>query len=326
MKIRKIDRNLILVLMSATVFVSCVKKSAPKDDGAIQVATRSTGSTNSNEKLTLTPYPTGKRAVTSSDSKKPEEKPEEIDEKKEAAEEKKEPPVYPISEFLFTEKDSSAASPAGPSIPDSPTISVPPSVGKRTQTLSNPPDIQTRPETVDPPVEETPVEESAVVEETPVEPETKVEEPVEEPAVDTTLQEEYERSINSASNITREAFTEDKKSILAIIDILSEIMKNKDYKKWRTYVDDASIKYWSTRTNLQKAQNRLPVKGITLKTLEDYFKYVFIPSRTGRTVDEIRYETDTQVKVVHVDGDEDTVYYYFKKSANGEWKLHLPPI
>lgn len=321
MKIRKIDRNLILVLMSATVFVSCVKKSAPKDDGVLQVATRSTGSTNSNEKLTLTPYPTGKRAVTSSTDISQDKESEKVDEKKEAAEEKKEPPVYPISEFLFTEKDSSAASPAEPSIPDSPTISVPPSVGKRTQTISNPPDIQTRPETVEPPVEET-----KEVEEPTVEPETKVEEPVEEPAVDTTLQEEYERSINSASNITREAFEEDKKSILAIIDTLSDIMANKDYKRWRTYVDDASIKYWSTKTNLQKAQSRLPVKGITLKNLEDYFKYVFIPSRTGRTVDEIRYETDTQVKVVHVEGDEDTVYYYFKKSANGEWKLHLPPI
>ena len=68
---------------------------------------------------------------------------------------------------------------------------------------------------------------------------------------------------------------------------------------------------------------RLPKKGLRLNTIEDYFKFVFIPARRGRTVDEIRYDTETEVNVVQVDADKDIVYYTFTK-INGKWKLSLP--
>ena len=48
-------------------------------------------------------------------------------------------------------------------------------------------------------------------------------------------------------------------------------------------------------------------------------------------MEEIRYETDKQVKAVQTRKDEegkyigDTVYYYLRK-INGQWKLHLPEI
>lgn len=137
-------------------------------------------------------------------------------------------------------------------------------------------------------------------------------------------QAEFERS-TSAVSVSKETFVEDKTIILNIIGDLDQIMQDQNYDGWLNYLDTSSINYWSQRTNLQKAANRLPVKGIRLTTLEDYFRYVFISSRAGKRVDEIRYDTNNSVKAVQVSDDIDVVYYNFLK-MDGIWKLHLPTL
>lgn len=146
------------------------------------------------------------------------------------------------------------------------------------------------------------------------------------PAQPAPQDDEYTRSVGEVGAIvSKETFEEDKRTVLHIIDQLDTCMKNMDYKTWVTFLDPESVRYWSQKANLQKAASQLPVRGLKLNSLEDYFKYVFVGARKGRRVDEIRYETDSQVKAVQVNGTNDTVYYNFKKS-NGVWKLHLPPL
>ena len=106
---------------------------------------------------------------------------------------------------------------------------------------------------------------------------------------------------------SKEVFNEDKSRILNIIKDLDTYMKNMDYRGWISYLDSDSLNYWSKRQNLQKAANRLPKKGLRLNTIEDYFKFVFIPARAGHTVDEIRYETKSLVKAVQVQNNTDEI-------------------
>ena len=169
----------------------------------------------------------------------------------------------------------------------------------------------------------------APVEEPPVEvaqPEPETAQP--EPAVE---DDEYARSVGDVS-IDRNTFADDKDQVLKIISELDTIMRSKDYNSWVTYVDQESIEYWMLRKNLQKAEKRLPVKGIKLRDLRDYFNYVFIPARAGKTVSEIRYISDSYIKAVQVQESEKgkdnalvTVYYYFNK-IDGRWMVHIPPI
>ena len=222
-----------------------------------------------------------------------------------------------------------------------------------------PPQVQEEPPKVEEPapvVEEPAVEELEPVIEEPApvieepapvveEPEPVVEEPVveepapviaepepviEEPAAD----DEYERSVGAVS-VDRNTFAGDKEEVLRIISELAEIMtdsaSNKSYNAWLGYVEQSSKDYWKLRKNLQLAQKKLPVKGIRLQTLQDYFKHVFCPARRGREVTEIRYISDTYIKAVQVHKAEGaalseaqvTVYYYFNK-INGHWMIHLP--
>lgn len=136
--------------------------------------------------------------------------------------------------------------------------------------------------------------------------------------------EEYARSVGSV-DVDKDTFEADKAEILGIIDELAEIMGERQYGRWLPYVDSESVSYWSKPAHLRKASARLPVKGLKLKSLEDYFKLVFVPARQGRRITEIRYVSETYVKAVDVQDDADLIYYYFRK-VGGSWKVNLPPL
>lgn len=142
-------------------------------------------------------------------------------------------------------------------------------------------------------------------------------------------EEEYLRSINNLNEeelVTKAQFSDDKAAILKIIEELSKVMATKDYKKWLSYIEPDSINYYSNPVNLRNAQKKLPNKAIALRNIEDYFNFVFIPSRKRSRVDEIRYISATNIKAVQVKEDYSTVVYYYFKKINGKWYVHLPPV
>ena len=102
-------------------------------------------------------------------------------------------------------------------------------------------------------------------------------------------------------------------------------MADGDYDGWVKYIDEDTVKYWSNPQNLRKASKMLPVRGLYMNNLRDYFTYVFVPSRKGREVDEIRYISKNNVKAVEVSENSDIIYYYFKK-IDGVWFVHIPPL
>lgn len=180
------------------------------------------------------------------------------------------------------------------------------------------PEIQEEPEPV---VEVLPIEEPEIQE-----PEEVVIIPLEEPDVD---EDEYLRSIDnldSSESVTKTEFNDDKNAILNAISELSKIMESQDFNKWLSYLEPDSIEYYSNPVNLRKAQKKLPNKTITIRNIEDYFKFVFIPSRQRSQVDEIRYISKSSIKAVQVKEDKSiVVYYYFTKVGN-KWLVHLPMI
>ncbi len=138
------------------------------------------------------------------------------------------------------------------------------------------------------------------------------------------VDEEFTRSTQGIA-ITKEEFNADKTEILSIISEMSKIMADYNYNEWLSFIEPASIKYWSNSANLLQASKRLPVRGQRLYNLNDYFTYVFVPSRKGRSVEEIRYISRTSVKAVQVREDTDIVYYNFVK-INGKWMVKIPPL
>ena len=141
--------------------------------------------------------------------------------------------------------------------------------------------------------------------------------------------DEYLRSIANLEGVeavSKKEFTDDKNEILEIISELALIMETQDTITWLNYIDDESKDYYKNPVNLRKVQQRLRDKRIELKTIEDYFKYVWIPARQNSHIDEIRYISKTHVNAVQVREEQaDLVYYKFKKE-NGKWLVYIPPV
>ena len=140
--------------------------------------------------------------------------------------------------------------------------------------------------------------------------------------------EEYARSTADVT-VSREEFSSDKKEILHIITELSTIMEKSDYESWLKYISPDSVSYWSNTNNLAKAARRLPLdpkKPLDrpkLNNLKDYFRLVFVRSRKGRSVNEIRYISRDSVKAVQVEDERDIVYYNFVR-VNQKWMVSIP--
>ncbi len=103
-------------------------------------------------------------------------------------------------------------------------------------------------------------------------------------------------------------------------------MDKQDYQAWLPYISRNSIQYYSSPVNIRKANKRLPDKTIVLRGLEDYFKYIFIPSRKQSKVDEIRYINKSEVKAVQVLPNNSTVVYYNFIREDSKWKVNIPTL
>lgn len=140
---------------------------------------------------------------------------------------------------------------------------------------------------------------------------------------------EYIRSttaLTAEELVTKEEFTDDKATILQLIDELQEIMETGDVNGWLKYLDPDSIKYYSSPANIRKAQKKLPNKTIQLNGIGDYFKFVFIPARKRSEVKEIRYISKKEIKAVDVKEDGGVVVYYQFVKKNNKWLVHIPTI
>ncbi len=137
------------------------------------------------------------------------------------------------------------------------------------------------------------------------------------------IDDEFGRSTQGVK-ITRAEFNADKNEILQTIRELSVIMTDYDFNAWMKYIDPESLRYWSNPRNLLNASKRLPSKT-RLSNLNDYFRYVFVPSRKGRSVEEIRYISRDSVKAVQPMQDRDVVYYNFVR-RNGKWMVNIPEL
>lgn len=140
---------------------------------------------------------------------------------------------------------------------------------------------------------------------------TKPEPPVKQPEVVA----EFE-----GVRITKETYDQTKTEMEEIVDKLNHITEKKDYAKWVSFLSKSYQQKYSQSAMLRKVSDALPVKGIKLKTLKDYFTYVFVPSRQNVRVDDIQFLSPTRVNVIMKHGS-NSLLVYCLENISGEWKL-----
>lgn len=120
--------------------------------------------------------------------------------------------------------------------------------------------------------------------------------------------------------ITKETYDQTKTEMEKIVEQLNKITASKDYRQWLTFLSEDYKQQYSQALTLQKVSEALPVKGIKLKSLKDYFIYVFVPSRQNVRVDDIKFVSPTRVDVIMKQGNVSLLVYGLE-NIDGTWKL-----
>lgn len=121
--------------------------------------------------------------------------------------------------------------------------------------------------------------------------------------------------------ITKQTFKITKSEIEFVVDDLNRITYAKDYGRWLTYLSDEYRQNFSDPEVLEKVSKSLPVKGIKIKNLKDYFTYVFVPSRQNMRVDDITFVSPTRVYVIMEISKDSPAAIYILEKTKGGWKL-----
>jgi len=123
--------------------------------------------------------------------------------------------------------------------------------------------------------------------------------------------------------ITKETYDLTKTEMEKIVENLNRITASKDYSQWLKFLSEDYKQQYSQALTLQKVSEALPVKGIKLKSLRDYFTYVFVPSRQNVRVDDIKFVSPTRVDVIMKQANVSLLVYGLE-NIDGTWKL-IPP-
>ena len=170
------------------------------------------------------------------------------------------------------------------------------------------------------PIAAAPIKEAKPVETAPA---AKIEEPVadvkqEHPTGKDEIIAQFE-----GVTITKETYDQTKTEIEKVVDQLNRITAAKDYNQWITFLSDEYKQQYSQPATLKTVSEALPVKGIKLKSLKDYFTYVFVLARQNVRVDDINFVSPTRVNVIMKQGNVSLLIYCIE-NVSGNWKL-IPP-
>lgn len=103
------------------------------------------------------------------------------------------------------------------------------------------------------------------------------------------------------TTVTVQEFSVTKAEIERFVTDLNGIVKAGNYNGWlaylaKAYIDEISSPEFLDR--MSKTAPRLVSQKIVLKSAQDYFNHVIVPSRANSRVDDIEFVTHTRVKAI----------------------------
>jgi hypothetical protein len=140
-------------------------------------------------------------------------------------------------------------------------------------------------------------------------------EPEPEPAPDP---EPEPANIEVSEELYDQTFTEVEQTITELNGIISD----RNFGAWQGYLTAEYRETYSDPLVLeQSSQSAVLVRNnITLRTLEDYFNYVVVPSRSNARLDDLVFIDETTVEAIMVVNDRRYILYLLKKIGD-RWKI-----
>jgi hypothetical protein len=150
----------------------------------------------------------------------------------------------------------------------------------------------------------------------------------EAPAVSVVVAEEtnFDRT-----SITQEEFNSTKEEMQVLIEEINRVIRAKDYNKWVSYLADDFIWIINSQdylTEISQTSGGLKSRNIVLKTPEDYFIHVVVPSRENVRVDprldDIEFLSHNRVKAFTVNARKQRLRLFEFVRVGNNWKIAWP--
>jgi hypothetical protein len=133
-----------------------------------------------------------------------------------------------------------------------------------------------------------------------------------------TEQEAEPEPIEVPEDVYNQAF----KEVEAVIAELNQIIYRGDFDAWMEHLTDHYRDIYSDPEVLAEISQQpvLAQSNIQLRTIHDYFRHVFVPSRARARLDDLVFYSDTVVEAVTIFRGEPLILYLLRK-VDGEWRI-----
>jgi hypothetical protein len=147
---------------------------------------------------------------------------------------------------------------------------------------------------------------------------------VEEPAVNTTAvrQDDFD-----PSKVTQEQYSSTMDEVQHFIEELNRVIRSRNYNAWRAALSPDYFAVLSSPENLQEIseQPAMKTRRIVLRSAQDYFTHVVVPSRANSRVDGIEFIGRSRVKAFTINtnraGEEQRLLLYSLEKIGDSWKI-----
>ena len=129
------------------------------------------------------------------------------------------------------------------------------------------------------------------------------------------------------STVSREYYDTTMDEVRQFINELNRIIRTQNYNSWRAALSDEYFKEISSQENLQQVsqQPAMMTRRIVLRTPEDYFLHVVVPSRANSRVDYIEFISRNRVKAFTIyvtrTCEEQRLRLYDLEKIGNTWKI-----
>jgi len=127
--------------------------------------------------------------------------------------------------------------------------------------------------------------------------------------------------------ISKAEYDSTKVDVQHFIEELNQIIRKKDYNSWKAALSKEYFAQIASPENLQQVSElpAMKTRGITLKSAEDYFINVVVPSRANSRVDDIEFIGEHRVKAFTIttnnSGEELRLRLYDLEKTGNIWKI-----
>jgi hypothetical protein len=124
---------------------------------------------------------------------------------------------------------------------------------------------------------------------------------------------------HNSGGLENESYEEVFNEVKAFIENLNLIIQSRNYEKWRVALSSERLKEISSREFLASVSNTSSMRrrGIVLKTVNDYFLNVVVPSRANSQVDKIEILDNNRVRAI---------YMSTRKTGDNEERVETVPL